>query len=121
MKQTHPSPPGSTTHFPPARTALRSLYRAARHIRFADPYAGARLARIADQAEYFLQQWPTDEWPASLAEEAAAVPPRAVLLAWVATAKREAAQLSARPPGIGTHASWQQITTTLLAALVPFA
>jgi hypothetical protein len=100
--------------------ALRDLYRAARHIPYHDPYAAARLARIADQAEYFLHEWPTDQWP-TLSHPDWPMPAKDVLLAWLASAKKEADQYlpPARQPW--TYTAWRQITTLLLAALVPFA
>lgn len=101
------------------QTALRDLYRAARLIPHHTPYAAARLARIADQAEYFLHQWPTELWP-SCFQSNLPVPSKDVLLNWLAAAKREAEhhQYSASPPW--TYTTWRQVTTTLLAALVPF-
>ncbi|MBX0289453.1 hypothetical protein K3G63_03340 [Hymenobacter sp. HSC-4F20] len=112
MKRPITSSEATSSPFPPARTALRELYRTVRHLHYTDPYAQARLARIADQAEYFLQAWPANEWPENL-HATQALPPREVLLAWVATAKSE----STRP---WTYAVWQQATTLLLATLVPF-
>ncbi|SNR28726.1 MULTISPECIES: hypothetical protein [Hymenobacter] len=120
MRPTYLLPPGSTPHFPPARAALRDLYRAARHIRYADPYAASRLARIADQAEYFLQEWPDTCWPDSITLEHP-LPSRHVLLSWVATAKREAAQPYVPASHPWSYTRWQQVTTILLSALVPFA
>ncbi|MET4105979.1 hypothetical protein [Hymenobacter sp. UYP22] len=117
----HPElPAGEKTSFPPARTALRDLYRTVRHLPSTDPYAPARLARIADQAEYFLQAWPLQEWPAAL-HSSQALPARQVLLAWVSTAKREIRQLGVTPTVTWTYTSWHRVSTLLLAALVHFA
>lgn len=120
MKQTPASPPNGKTLFPPARTALRDLYRAARHLPSTDPYAPARLARIADQTEYFLQEWPPADWPEAL-HSGQPLPARQVLLTWVQTARREISQAGIAPGTTWTYPRWHQISTTLLAALVPFA
>jgi len=103
-----------------ARAGLRDLYRAARLIPYHAPYAAARLARIADQADYFLHEWPTKFWPA-FSQPDWPVPAKEVLLAWVATAKTEATYYLPPNNNAWTYAAWRQITTTLLAALVPFA
>lgn len=120
MKQTPAPLPGGKTAFPPARTALRDLYRAARHLPSTDPYAPARLARIADQTEYFLQEWPLPDWPEAL-HSGQPLPDRYVLLSWVLTARREINRAGTAPGTVWPYARWHQITTTLLAALVPFA
>lgn len=106
-------PPGPAS-LPPDRS-LRNLYRSARCLQHQAPYAPARLARLADQAEYFIQQWPDHHWPTT-SHSAWPVPAKAVLLAWLATVKREAAA-----GGTWSYARWQQASTTLLSALVPFA
>lgn len=105
---------------PAAQTALRDLYRAARQIPYHAPYAAARLARIADQAEYFLHEWPVELWPTASPSDWP-VPTKNVLLAWVTTAKTEAERYRAPTTQPWTYAAWRQITTTLLAALVPFS
>ncbi|UPL51069.1 hypothetical protein [Hymenobacter sublimis] len=116
MTQHSALPEDGTTHLPIApKVALRDLYRVARRLHFTDPYAPARLTRIADQAEYFLHAWPAEEWPQAL-HSGQALPSRSVLLAWVAAAKREAA-LAAVP---WSYASWQRVATMVLAALAPF-
>jgi hypothetical protein len=120
MKKSALSYPPESVQALPSRKALRDLYRAARHIAHSDPYAAARLARIADQAEYFLQQWPDALWPIVL-HAAYPLPARHVLLAWVAAAKRDAITFSLLPNNAWSYSPWHQITTTLLAALVPFA
>ena len=122
MKQ--PSSPSSAPHgdatlLSSLHFSLRQLYRSARHISHTEPYAAARLARIADQAEYFLQQWPAELWPLRLHAADQPLPGRAVLLAWLATAKQTAAQSQAA--AVWSYAAWRQVSTTLLAALVPFA
>lgn len=101
------------------QTPLRDLYRAARLIPHHAPYAAARLARIADQAEYFLHQWPGELWP-TYSHSDSTLPTKDVLLSWLAAAKCEAEhyQHAVSPPW--TYAAWRQVTTTLLAALVPF-
>jgi|GEM_PF-6549335 len=104
-----------TQELPPLSRSLRDLYRSARSLRHTDLYAPARLARIADQAEYFLQQWPIGHWPAS-SRLHCPTPGKNVLLGWLATVKRES--LSG---GTWTYARWQEVMNTLLAALVPFA
>lgn len=96
--------------------SLRTLYRSARHLQHTDPYAAARLGRLADQAEYFLQQWPDTQWPQHTAGPDHTIPAKAVLLTWLDTARREAAT-----GGTLSYTRWHQILTTLLAALVPFA
>lgn len=103
------------------QSALRDLYRAARLLPYHAPYAAARLARIADQAEYFLHQWPADRWPPCSRSDSP-IPTKDVLLIWLTAAKREAEhyQHSAGASSSWTYAAWRQITTTLLAALVPF-
>lgn len=102
----------------PLSQALRTLYRSALPIRHTAPYAAARLARIADQAEYFLQQWPDEQWPTYL-HSSQPLPAKAVLLAWLGKVRQETVAYTA-----GTapwpYASWRQASTTLLAALVPF-
>lgn len=98
---------------------LRDLYRTARNIQPHAPYAAARLARIADQAEYFLQQWPADQWPYATSTNSP-IPSREVLLRWLTTAKAQAAQ-AAQHPQPWTYAGWHQATSMLLAALVAFA
>ena len=109
-----------TTRFPPARTALRDLYRTIRHLPSSDPYAPARLARIADQAEYLLGSWPAEQWPADL-YSGQPLPARAVLLGWVATARRDIGHAGTAPGTSWPYPQWHRISTTLLAALVPFA
>ena len=94
--------------------SLRGLCRSARHLQHQDPYAAARLARIADQAEYFLQQWPDEHWLA-ISRSNWPLPDKAVLLAWLATVKEETST-----EATWTAARWQQASSTLLAALVPF-
>ena len=102
----------------PLNRELRNLYRSARHIQHNAPYAAARLARIADQAEYFLQQWPDEQWP-TVSQPDWPMPAKLVLIAWL-----EAVKLDTEPYVAGNtvwpYASWRQATTTLLAALVPF-
>ncbi len=120
MDQSSALAPNESTRFPPARTALRELYRVVRHLPSADPYAPARLARIADQAEYLLESWPLPDWPAAL-HSAQALPTRAVLLSWVTAARREIGYAGTTPGTPWPYPQWHRITTTLLAALVPFA
>jgi hypothetical protein len=120
MKKSVSPFPTDTTHLSPSSKALRELYRNARHIYHSDPYAAARLARIADQTEYFLQAWPEEQWPTSLHGQQP-LPSRHVLLVWVANAKRDAAAFSLLPESAWSYAHWRQITTTLLAALAPFS
>lgn len=120
MKKSASSFPMDTAPVSPSAKALRELYRTARHIYHSDPYAAARLARIADQAEYFLQAWPEDQWPTSLHNQHP-MPSRHVLLAWAATARREAMHFSLIENMPWAYANWQQVNTTLLAALVSFA
>ncbi|SNC62474.1 hypothetical protein SAMN06265337_0678 [Hymenobacter gelipurpurascens] len=104
----------------PSRKALRDLYRSARHITHSDSYAAARLARIADQAEYFLYEWPRELWPAAMQPDQV-LPGRHVLLAWAAAAKRDATHFSLPANSPWSYASWHQVVTTLLSALVFFA
>ena len=111
---------GEKSSFPSALIALRDLYRTVRHLPSTDPYAPARLARIADQAEYFLLSWPLHEWPAAL-HSSQALPARQVLLTWVMTAKREISQLGTTPTVTWAYTSWHRVSTLLLAALVHFA
>ncbi|RFP66641.1 hypothetical protein D0N36_02765 [Hymenobacter lapidiphilus] len=111
---------GQTILLPPACAALRNLYRTARHLPSADPYTPARLARIADQAEYLLDSWPAAQWPGAL-HSGQPLPARAVLLAWVATARRDIAHAGTAAGTSWPYPQWHRITTTLLAALVPFA
>ena len=120
MEQPSALAPNEPTRFPPARTALRELYRAVRHLPSSDPYTPARLARIADQAEYLLESWPLYDWPAAL-HSAQTLPTRAVLLGWVSTARREIGHAGTTPGALWPYPQWHRITTTLLAALVPFA
>ncbi|MCA8830469.1 hypothetical protein [Hymenobacter pini] len=120
MKQTPERPLGENPAFPPARTALRDLYRSVRCLSSTDPYAPARLARVADQAEYFLLAWPAEEWPASL-HSSQPLPTRQTLLTWVLTARHEISQLGTTPTVAWTYPSWHRIFTLLLAALVHFA
>jgi hypothetical protein len=96
--------------------SLRTLYRNARHLQHTDPYAAARLGRLADQAEYFLQQWPDTQWPQHASGPDWPMPEKAVLLTWLDTARREAAA-----GGTLSYSRWHQMLNTLLAALVPFA
>lgn len=119
---TIPSAPaaGDPTRFPPARTALRDLYRTVRHLPSTDPYAPARLARIADQMEYLLETWPAEQWPAAL-HSGQPLLARAVLMGWVAAARREIGHAGTAPGTSWPYPQWQRITTTLLAVLVPFA
>lgn len=117
MKLTTTLPGATSTPLPPARMLLRELYRAARQLQFTTPYAPARLSRIADQAEYLLQEWPLEQWPPAL-HSGQPLPARHVLLTWVATVRRDAAEL---PNGSPSYAAWQQASTLLLATLVPFA
>jgi hypothetical protein len=84
-------------------------------LRHTDLYASARLARIADQAEYFLLQWPAAHWPAS-SRLALPVPGKQVLLGWLTTVKRESLA-----GGTWPYTRWRETQNTLLAALVPFA
>ena len=120
MKNTASCFPPESVQSLPSRKALRDLYRAARHISHSDPYAAARLARIADQAEYFLHEWPTELWPDAMNPDHV-LPDRHVLLAWAASAKRKAAHFSLPENSPWSYASWHQVVTTLLAALVFFA
>ncbi|WP_022824897.1 hypothetical protein [Hymenobacter norwichensis] len=101
------------------QAALRDLYRAARLIPHHTPYAAARLARIADQAEYFLHQWPTELWP-TYSRSDSPIPDKDVLMNWLSSAKREAEYHQDAASAPLTYASWRQVTTPLLAALVPF-
>lgn len=98
---------------------LRDLYRTSRLIQHHDPYAAARVARIADQAEYFLQQWPSDQWP-SVTSCHRTVPTREVTLTWLASVKAQAHQ-AAQSGHPWAYASWRQTTSVLLDALVAFA
>lgn len=98
---------------------LRDLYRSARTIQHHAPYAAARLARIADQAEYFVQQWPASHWPYATSTNSP-IPAREVLLRWLATAKAQATE-AAQLPQPCSYTSWHQATSMLLAALVAFA
>ncbi len=100
----------------PLGRSLRTLYRSARHLQHSDPYAAARLARIADQAEYFLQQWPAHQWPQHAAGPDWPMPDKAALLSWLDTARRDATS-----GGTWSYTRWHQTLNTLLAALVPFA
>ena len=102
----------------PLNQELRKLYRSARHIQHHAPYAAARVARIADQAEYFLQQWPDAQWPA-VSQPDWPMPAKTVLVAWLDAVKQETAPYVAGNI-LWPYASWRQATTTLLAALVPF-
>ncbi|WP_092741871.1 hypothetical protein [Hymenobacter psychrophilus] len=120
MKDTAASAATEATLFPPARTALRDLYRAARHLPSSDPYTPARLGRIADQAEYLLDSWPVSQWPMSL-HSGQSLPARAVLLGWVAAARRDISHAGTAAGTSWPYPQWHRITTTLLAALVPFA
>ncbi|WP_426492149.1 hypothetical protein [Hymenobacter sp. 102] len=120
MKQFPEHTADEKTSFPPARMALRDLYRSARHLSSTDPYAPARLARIADQAEYFLQAWPASAWPQAL-HSGQALPARQTLLIWVQSAKREINQLGTTPAVTWSYPAWHRIFTLLLAALVHFA
>ncbi|MBC6699450.1 hypothetical protein [Hymenobacter sp. BT190] len=95
--------------------SLRTLYRSARHLQHTDPYAAARLGRIADQAEYFLQQWPDSQWPKYASSPDWPMPEKQVLLTWLDTARREATTTDAL-----TYTRWHQMLNTLLAALVLF-
>jgi hypothetical protein len=101
------------------QTALRDLYRAARLIPHHTPYAAARLARIADQAEYFLNQWPLEQWP-TYSRSDSPIPTKDVLVSWLTAAKREAEHYQHATGSPWTYAAWRQVTTTLLAALAPF-
>jgi hypothetical protein len=120
MKQFPEHPAGPKTSSPPARTALRDLYRTARHLTSTDPYAPARLARIADQTEYFLQAWPAPAWPTAL-HAGQPLPARQTLLTWVQSAKREISQLGTAPSVAWSYSAWHRVFTLLLAALVHFA
>ena len=120
MKDTAALAADGTTRFPPARTALRELYRTVRHLPSSDPYTPARLARIADQAEYLLDSWPAAQWPRAL-HSGQPLPARAVLLGWVAAARRDIGHAGTTPGTSWPYPQWHRITTTLLAALVPFA
>lgn len=120
MKHTAAPAASESLRFPPVRTALRDLYRSLRHLPSSDPYAPARLARIADQAEYLLDSWPAEQWPAAL-HAGQPLPARAVLLGWVATARRDIAHAGTAPGTAWPYPQWHRISTTLLAALVPFA
>jgi hypothetical protein len=120
MKKSVSSFPIDSTQVSPLSKALRELYRNARHIYHSDPYAAARLARIADQTEYFLQTWPEEQWPTSLHSQQP-LPSRQVLLSWAANAKRDAIAFSLQPESAWSYAHWRQITTTLLATLAPFS
>ncbi|UYZ63969.1 hypothetical protein [Hymenobacter weizhouensis] len=114
-----PSSPHDTSPVSALQASLRQLYRSARYISHKEPYAAARLARIADQAEYFLHEWPADQWPDRLSPSSQPLPARSVLLAWLATAKHTASQTDRAKPC--SYSCWRQVTTTLLAALAPFA
>ena len=120
MKQTPALPADDATRFPPARAVLRDLYRTVRHLPSSDPYAPARLARIADQAEYLLETWPLADWPEAL-HSGQALPERHVLMGWLTTARREIGHAGTAAGTIWPYPQWHRITTTLLAALVPFA
>ncbi|TGE04932.1 hypothetical protein [Hymenobacter fodinae] len=120
MKKLVSSSPTESDQVSSLGKALRELYRTARHIYHSDPYAAARLARIADQTEYFLQTWPEEQWPTSL-HGVQPMPSRHVLLTWTANAKRDAVAFSLLPESAWSYAQWRQITTTLLAALAPFS
>lgn len=113
MPLTHDSPSPDTLTL---TRSLRTLYRSARHLQHTDPYAAARLGRIADQAEYFLQQWPDSEWPQHASGPDWPMPAKSALLTWLDTARREAAA-----GGTFSYTRWHQMLNTLLAALVPFA
>ena len=104
-----------TQELPPLSQSLRDLYHDARGLRHPDPHGLARLARIADEAGYFLQHWPAAHWPAG-SRRASPVPCKQVLLGWLATVKRES--LSG---GTWPYTRWRETQNTLLAVLVPFA
>ncbi|WP_143436942.1 MULTISPECIES: hypothetical protein [Hymenobacter] len=56
--------PASTLSSAHSRSVvLRGLLSQTRALSPSTPYATARLARLTDQSEYFLLQWPHDEWP----------------------------------------------------------
>lgn len=111
---------GSSPTPPPARTALRELYRAAGRLQFSDPYAPARLVRIADQTEYFLLEWPPDQWPSYL-HSGQPLPSRDELLHHTAQVKNlAAARGSSTQPG-WSHQRWERALRALLGTLQPFA
>lgn len=120
MKKETPPSAAHGIQLPPACVALRDLYRTARHLPSTDPYTPARLARIADQADYLLDTWPTEQWPVAL-HSGQPLPARAVLLAWVAVARRDIGHAGTAAGTRWPYPQWQRITTTLLAALAPFA
>ncbi|WP_460621541.1 hypothetical protein [Hymenobacter tenuis] len=111
---------GPSTSPDTTQTALRDLYRAARRLHFSEPYAPARLARIADQAEYFLQEWPAERWPAGL-HSGHPLPAREELLQLVHETMRIKAVYEHTSAQRWSHTHWHQAITSLLAALEPFA
>lgn len=60
-------------------TLLRTLWSQLVALQAQTPYRDARLARIADQGDYVLRNWPADQWPVTN-RQLAPVPNRVELM-----------------------------------------
>lgn len=92
---------------------LRGLLTQARALQFQAPYSHARLARLADQAEYCLHTWPSEHWP-RVTRTGDAVPTQDLVVAWAATVKTSLA--TPAPSSLQTTV-WLQARQDLIAAL----
>ena len=95
--------------------ALRTIYQHLLLLQPLAPYSTARLARLADQTEYCLTQWPLAEWP-QYSRQGEQLPPQAGVRRWV----QQAAELLATLPSSlceKTVAIWQEAAYLLRKAV----
>ncbi|MDF7815198.1 hypothetical protein [Hymenobacter sp. YC55] len=95
--------------------ALRTIYQHLLLLQPLTPYSTARLARLADQTEYCLTQWPRPAWP-QYSRQGELVPPYSQVHRWVQQATH---LLAALPASLceQTLESWQQAAYLLRRAL----
>ena len=95
--------------------ALRTIYQHVLLLQPFMPYSTARLARLADQTDYCLMQWPLTQWP-QYSRQGELIPAYRQVYQWV----QQAAELLATLPGTlcaKTQPVWQQAATLLRRAL----
>lgn len=94
---------------------LRTIYQHLLLLQPGTPYRSARLARLADQTEYCLTQWPQPAWP-QYSRQGELVPPYAQVHHWV---QQAAHLLTSLPEGLceQTLEAWQQAAYLLRRTL----
>jgi hypothetical protein len=99
-------------------STLRTIYQHLLLLQPHTPYSTARLARLADQTEYCLAQWPLQLWP-QYSRQGESIPAYAQVRHWV----QQASQLLSALPGSWdawcdqTLAVWRQAAYLLRRTL----